>query len=140
MSSDRSKPTELSIFDCRFSIAKAASLSSNMDTSVKCKSKIENPKSDRLWPSFSRPDANTVLQRQDENLAVADPAFRTGSASLHDGVDGRLDEVFVDGDLELHLAEQLHSQFVTAVGFGMAFLPAETLHVHDRETEDLDLV
>src|SRR5690348_13870593 len=59
-------------------------------------------------PAFAGADADAVFQGQDEDLAVADAALGAGPARLHDGVDRRLDEVLVDGDLQLHLAEQVH--------------------------------
>src|SRR5262249_7395410 len=95
---------------------------------------------DCLRSAFAGADADAVLQRQNEDFAVADAALRSGASCLHDGVDGRLDEVFVDGDLQLHFAQQIHCQLVAAIHFGMALLPTETLHVHDREAEDLDFV
>src|SRR5262249_18355162 len=93
---------------------------------------------DRFGPTFAGADAETVLQIEDENLAVADAAFGTGATGFHNCVYRRFDEIFVDGDLQLHLAQQVQSQFVTAINFGMALLPAETEHVHDRQTKDLD--
>src|SRR5947199_2184282 len=93
----------------------------------------------RLGPALAGADADAVLQRQDEDLAVADAALRPGAAGLHDGVDGRLDEVLVDGDLQLHLAQQVDGQLVAAVDLGVALLPAEALHVHDGHAEHFDL-
>src|SRR6202034_3823826 len=70
----------------------------------------------------------------------ADSAFGASTARLHDRIDGWLDEVLVDGDLQLHLAQQVHRQFMTAVDLGLALLPAEPLHIDDGQTKDLDLV
>src|SRR5947209_951029 len=55
--------------------------------------------SNRFRPALAGADANAVVQRQDENLAVADATLGPGAARLHDRVDRRLDEVFVDGNL-----------------------------------------
>ena len=41
-----------------------------------------------------------------KDLAVADTAFRPGAASFHDGIYSRLDEIFIDCDLKLNLAQQ----------------------------------
>src|SRR5215208_5909847 len=94
-------------------------------------------RSDGLRPALAGADADAVLQRQDEDLAVADAALGAGAAGLEDGADGRLDEVLVDGDLQLHLAEQVDGQLAVAVDLGVALLSAEALHVHDGESEDL---
>src|SRR4051812_10675640 len=53
--------------------------------------------SDGLRAALAGADAEAVLQRQDKNLAVADPPLRPGPAGLYDGVHGRFDEVLVDG-------------------------------------------
>src|SRR5438874_2254173 len=71
--------------------------------------------SNGLGAALAGADADAVLQRQDEDLAVADAALGAGAAGLHDGVDRRLDEVLVNRDLQLHLAQQLHGQLVAAV-------------------------
>src|SRR3954468_24772178 len=96
--------------------------------------------SDGLGPALAGADADAVLQRQDEDLAVADAALGAGAPGLHDGVDRRLHEVLVDGDLQLDLAEEVHGQLVAAVDLGVPLLAAEALHVHDGQAEDLDLV
>src|SRR5579884_1499488 len=95
---------------------------------------------DGLGAALAGADADAVLQRQDEDFAVADAALGAGAPGLHDGVDGRLDEVLVDGDLELHLAQQVDGQLVAAVDLGMALLATEALDVDDGQAEDLDLV
>src|SRR5438270_1902643 len=97
-------------------------------------------KLDRLRSPFARANADAVFQRQDEDLAIADAALRTGAARLHDRLDGRLDEVLVDGDLQLHLTQQIDRQFVAAVDLGVTLLAPEALHVNDGQAEDLDLV
>src|SRR5262249_10292887 len=94
---------------------------------------------DGLGPALAGADADAVLQGEDEDLAVADAALGAGAAGLDDGVDGGLDEVLVDGDLELDLAEQVDGQLVAAVDLGLALLPAEALDVDDGQAEDLDL-
>src|SRR5579884_890640 len=95
---------------------------------------------DCLRSAFAGADADAVFQRQNEDFAIADTPFGTGASGLHDGVDSRLDKVFIDGNLQLHLTQQVHRQFVASVHFGMPLLPAKALHVHDSEAENLDLV
>ena len=53
------------------------------------------------------------------------------------GVDRRLEEVVVDGDHQLHLADQVHGELVAAVDLGVPPLAAEALDVHDGQAEDL---
>ena len=66
------------------------------------------------------------------------PAARAATAA-ENGVDRRFEKLLVDGDHQLHLAKQVHRELVPAVDFGLAALPAKALHVHDRETEDLNV-
>src|SRR5690606_7925178 len=61
------------------------------------------------------------------------------TAPLNDRINGRLDEVLIHGDLKLHLAQQIHRNFVAAIDLRMSFLPAEPLDVHNGQTEYLDL-
>src|SRR4051794_39732012 len=87
--------------------------------------------SDGLGTALASADADAVFQGKDEDLAVADASLRPGAARLHDRVDRRLDEILVDRDLQLDLAEQLGGQLVTAVHLRLPLLPAEALHVED---------
>src|SRR2546427_8939369 len=73
--------------------------------------------SDGFGAALAGADADAVFQGKDEDLAVADAALRPGATCFHDRVDRRLDEVFVDRDLQLDLAQQLGGQLVTAVHF-----------------------
>src|SRR5262245_24937094 len=96
--------------------------------------------SNRLRPALPRADADAILQWQNENLAVADAPFRSGAPRFHDGVHRRLDEVLIDGDLQLDLVDQPHRQLMAAVDLRVALLPAEPLHINDRQPKDLDFV
>src|SRR6185295_9276600 len=58
-------------------------------------------------------DPYRVLEGNDEDLAVADFA---GPRPLAERVDGRLDEVVGDGDLEAHLLREAHLHRRPAVG------------------------
>src|ERR1700726_3234492 len=54
--------------------------------------------SDRLGTALAGADADAVVHRQDEDLAVANLPLGAGPASGNDGVDRGLDEVFVHGN------------------------------------------
>src|SRR5262249_23999652 len=69
-----------------------------------------------------------------------DPPFGPGTARLHDGVDCWLDEVFVDGNLQLHFAQQVDSQLMTAINLAVSLLPAKTLYVDNRQPKYGDSV
>src|SRR5262249_17903403 len=85
-------------------------------------------------------DADAVLQRQHEDLAVADGAGLAGAGGVDDRLDGRLDERLVDGDLQLQLRQQPDLHLRAAVHLGVAALPAAAAHVADRHQVDVALV
>ena len=93
----------------------------------------------RFAAAFAGADADAVFQGEDEDLAVADFAGRAGAAALDDGVDRRFEELLVDGDHQLHLAQEVDGELVAAVGLGLPALAAEPLHVHHGQAEDLDV-
>src|SRR5262245_23086572 len=95
---------------------------------------------DRLRAAFAGADADAILQRQNENLAVADASLRPGAARFHNRVDGRLDEILVDGALQLHLVQEVHRQFMASVNFRVPLLPPEAAAIDHGEAKDLDLV
>src|SRR6266705_4109525 len=80
---------------------------------------------------LTRADANRMVEVDDEDLAVADLA---GFGSGGDGVDGLVDLVRGDSDLDLDLGQEAHGVFSAAVNFRMAFLPAISLDLRHRET------
>src|SRR5207248_2018210 len=92
-----------------------------------------------LWPPFASADADAVFQRQYEAFAIADSALRSGAAGLHDGVDGGLNEILINGNLQLNFAEKVDREFVAAVDLGMALLAAEALHVDNGHAKDCHL-
>ena len=93
----------------------------------------------RFAAAFAGADADAIVERQDEDFAVADLARRAGAAALDDRVDRRLDEVLVHRDHELHLAQQIDRELAPLIEhLGLALLPAEALAIHDREPHDLD--
>src|SRR5512141_35744 len=72
-----------------------------------------------------------MVEVDDEDLAVADlPGFR----GRGEGIDGFVDLVRGDSDLDLDLGPEAHRVFSTAIDFRMARLPAISLDFRHRET------
>src|ERR1700760_4364072 len=76
-------------------------------------------------------DTNRMVEVDDEDLAVAD---LSGLGSGRDGVDGLVDLVRGDRDLDLDLGQEAHRVFGAAIDFRMALLPAVTFDFRHRET------
>jgi hypothetical protein len=93
---------------------------------------------DRFFATLAGADADAVVHRQDKDLAVADLALVAAAAPFDDRVDRGFDEVIVHGDLQLHLAEQIHFVLVTAIELGLPLLPTKALAIEDGEAKDLD--
>ena len=93
----------------------------------------------RLAAAFAGADADAIFQGEDEDLAVADLAAGAGAAAADDGVDRRFEKLLVDGDHQLHLAQQVHGEFVAAVDLGLSPLPPKALDVHHGQAEDFDV-
>src|SRR6201999_4453620 len=85
---------------------------------------------DRVEPGFTGPDADGLLDIGHENLAVADPPGLRGAP---DRVDGALDELVGNDDLDLHLGQEVDDVFRAPVQLGMALLTPETLGFRDRD-------
>jgi len=92
--------------------------------------------SNRFAATFTGSDADAFIHREHEDFPVADLTTFAGAAAFDDGRDGRLHEVVVDSNLKLHFAEKVYRDLVTTIGFGMATLPPETLHIEDRKSKD----
>src|SRR6266567_5861539 len=75
-------------------------------------------------------DADRMVEVDDEDLAVAD---LSGFCSRGDGVDGLVDLVRGNGDLDLDLGQEAHGVFGTAIDFRVALLPAISLDFRHRE-------
>src|SRR6266576_142502 len=72
-----------------------------------------------------------MVEVDDEDLAVADLSrFRR----RRDGVDGLVDLVRGDSDLDLDLGQEAHRVFSAAIDFRMTLLPAISLDFRHRET------
>src|SRR6476661_6305394 len=80
-------------------------------------------------------DAQRLLDRGDEDLAVADLA---GVGRLLDRLDGALDLGVVDHDLDLHLGQEAHQVLGAAIDLGLALLATEALDLADGETRHAD--
>src|SRR5688572_488588 len=97
-------------------------------------------KSNRVLTGLTGADADDFIDRQHEDLAVADaPGLGRGHDRVHDLLD-----VFVfDDELDLDLGEKIHDVFGAAVQLGMALLPAEALdleHGHPVDAQARDRV
>ncbi len=67
----------------------------------------ERVKLDRRRPAFTSADADALVHRQHKNLPVSDFSLGARAASLENGVDRRLDEFVIHGNLQLHLPQQV---------------------------------
>src|SRR5438309_10972056 len=72
-----------------------------------------------------------MVEVDDEDLAVAD---LSGFRGRCDGIEGLVDLIRGDSDLDLDLGQEAHSVFSTAINFRMAFLAAISLDFRHRET------
>src|SRR5690242_10692858 len=72
-----------------------------------------------------------MVEADDEDLAVADlPGF----CGRRDGLDGLVELVGADRDLDLDLGQETHGVFSTAIDFRMALLSAIAFDFRHRET------
>src|SRR5260221_5936804 len=90
----------------------------------KLNTSIGRPGSDRVHAGFPGLDTNSFLDVGHEDLAVADTP---GLGRAPDRVDCALDQVIPDHDLDFDLGQKIHDVLRTAIEFGVAFLPPETL-------------
>src|SRR5690242_9659410 len=91
------------------------------------------PSSQCLRAELAGADADSLLDRCHENLAVADLA---GAGGLADGVDHALDQRVLDHHLDLHFGQEAHGVLGAAIDLGLALLPTEALHFADRQALD----
>jgi hypothetical protein len=95
------------------------------------------PGSDSVQPGFSGSDPDRFFDVGDKDFAVADAPGLGGAA---DRVDGFLDQVVANHDLDFHLGQEVDDVFRTAIKFGVSLLPAETLGLGDRDTLQSDFL
>lgn len=86
----------------------------------------------RFAAGFSGANADAVIHRQDKDLSVADLTGLARAAAFDDGVDRWLDELFIDCDLKLKLAQKIDAEFVTSVWTSLSALAGESLAIHHR--------
>ena len=87
-----------------------------------------------LGTFFTRTDPDTSGQIQDEYLAVPD---LSGAGSLDDRLDRRLNEIFVDRDLQLHLTKQITGFLDTTVILINSDLTAMAQDIEYRDQIDI---
>src|SRR5260221_4330702 len=95
------------------------------------------PPLDGVAAALAGADADRLVDRADEDLAVADAA---GMRGVLDRLDGALDQRVLHDDLDLHLGQEIDDVFGAAIELGVALLPAEPLRLGDRDALDADLV
>lgn len=93
--------------------------------------------SDGVVAGLAGADADRLLDRQDEDLAVAD---LFGARGRNNGIDGGLDQIIGQYHFDFHLGQEIHHIFRAAVQFGMALLPSEPLDLGDRKALDADFL
>src|SRR5262249_7747895 len=71
--------------------------------------------SDRVSAALAGADADAVLEREDKDFSIANFARLARAAPFDDRRNGRLDKIVVDGDLQLHFAEQIHRDLMPAI-------------------------
>src|SRR5260221_2161629 len=95
------------------------------------------PTSDRVGAALAGADADRLVDRADEDLAVADAP---GMGGVLDRLDRALDQRVLHDDLDLHLGQEIDDVFGAAIELGVALLTPEPLRLGHRDSLDADLV
>src|SRR5258708_4725748 len=97
----------------------------------------------RIWPRLERrlaalacPDADHLVDRADEDLAVADAA---GAGGALDRLERLGHQVVGEHHLDLHLGQEVDDILGAPVQLGVTLLAAESLHLGDGEAEHADV-
>ena len=85
-------------------------------------------------------DLDRLVGWENEDLAVADVAFRACPGNTDNGVERPFQEIIVDNYFKYNLAQQLSGILVTAIHFSPAALPAETLGIGNCHPRNLDFL
>src|SRR6185295_3914171 len=85
---------------------------------------------DGRFPGLAGADAHDLLDRGDEDLAVADLA---GARGLDDRLDRPVDQAVLKDDLDLDLGQEIDDVLGAPVELGMALLAAEALDLGHGE-------
>src|SRR5580704_8958023 len=107
--------TSLALIMERTDAAFAMNVPFNVWTWVRLRAKPW-PTSDGVGSGFARSDADGFFDIEDENLSVADAS---GSRSLLDCFDARLEPFLCDDDFDFHLRQEVHDVFRAAIEFGV---------------------
>src|SRR5712664_2193307 len=105
------------------------------DSEVLRLSPLAPPKSDCRFVGLPGADADDLLNRGDEDLAVADLA---GAGRFDDRFDRPIREFVRHHHLDLHLGQEVHHVLRPAIELGMTLLPAETLDLGHGKPGDPD--
>src|SRR5512145_2377004 len=89
----------------------------------------------RFGADFAGADADRLLERKHEDLAVADLA---GVGRFLDRLDHLLQQVVLDRHLDLDLGQEVDDVLRAPVQLGVAFLPAEALDLGDGDALHAD--
>src|SRR6266568_1808973 len=92
-------------------------------------------KLDGVLALFAGADADDLVDRRDEDLAVADAA---GLRGLGDGAQHLVHHFVLDDDLDLHLGDEIYDVGRAAVDLLLAAGPAEALDLGHRHPLDPD--
>ena len=90
----------------------------------------------RVAIRFAGADAHGLLERRDENLAVADLA---GLGLGDDRVDHRVDHLAMHRDFDLDLGQEIHGIFRAAIDLGVPLLPSVTFDFGHRHALHAEL-
>lgn len=97
------------------------------------------PSLNRFVTSFAGTDSDAVIHWQDENLAVANFAVVAATSALQDRLNRGFDEFFIDGNLQLHFAQQVDAEFGAAIVARLALLATEALAIQDSQSINVHL-
>lgn len=91
-------------------------------------------------PAFAGPNPNTIFEREDEDLSIADLSRIGRSCGMDDRFNRGLDESIVDSNFEFQLGKQPNLKFRSAVDFGVAALPTATSDITDGHQIDISFI
>src|SRR5205085_3330302 len=93
--------------------------------------------SDRVAAALAGPDAQCFLDREDEDLAIAD---LVGLGGLLDRFDRARHQRIVEDDFDLHFGQKIDDVLGAAIDFGVALLPPKAPDLADGHAGDADLM
>src|SRR6266481_8056153 len=90
----------------------------------------QSPGLNSVQPGLAGSDADGFLDVGYEDLAVADAPGLGGAA---DGVDGSLDQIVADHDLDFDLGKEVNDVFGAAIKLGVTFLAPEAFGLRNGD-------